>query len=172
MPTPAYLYIEGVTQGVITQGAFTADSVGNVYVEGHEDEVLIQAISHSIMVPTDPQSGQPTGQCKHSPMTVTCALNKSIPLIMNALTNGERLTRVEVRWYRTSTDGRQEHFFTDLMNDAIVTNLVRNLPHAQDPSAADYTQLVNITFNYLKITMEHTKSSTSGSHSWRTPNEA
>ncbi|MFD4840144.1 type VI secretion system tube protein Hcp, partial [Achromobacter sp. NPDC058515] len=42
MPTPAYISITGKTQGNITQGAFTADSVGNVYVEGHEDQILVQ----------------------------------------------------------------------------------------------------------------------------------
>ena len=39
MPTPAYISIEGATQGNITAGSFTAESVGNVYVEGHEDEM-------------------------------------------------------------------------------------------------------------------------------------
>lgn len=38
MPTPAYITIEGKTQGNITKGAFTADSVGNIYQEGHEDQ--------------------------------------------------------------------------------------------------------------------------------------
>ncbi|WP_339803978.1 type VI secretion system tube protein TssD, partial [Saezia sanguinis] len=51
MPTPAYISIEGKTQGNITQGAFTADSVGNVYVEGHEDEILVQEISHRVTTP-------------------------------------------------------------------------------------------------------------------------
>ena len=46
MSTPAYIRIEGKTQGLITQGAFTGDSVGNVFVEGHEDEILVQAIKH------------------------------------------------------------------------------------------------------------------------------
>ncbi|WP_126980509.1 type VI secretion system tube protein TssD, partial [Saezia sanguinis] len=67
MPTPAYISIEGKTQGNITQGAFTADSVGNVYVEGHEDEILVQEISHRVTTPTDPQSGQPSGQRVHKP---------------------------------------------------------------------------------------------------------
>ena len=40
MPTPACLEIEGVTQGAITQSAFTEDSVGNIYQEGHENEIL------------------------------------------------------------------------------------------------------------------------------------
>ena len=37
MPTPCYISITGQTQGNITAGAFTADSVGNIYVQGHED---------------------------------------------------------------------------------------------------------------------------------------
>lgn len=172
MPTPAYMHIEGVTQGLITQGAFTADSVGNLYVEGHEDEVLVQAVSHGVSVPTDPQSGQPSGPCRHSFLVVTCSLNKAIPLIYNAVANGEKLLRVELRWYRTSVEGKQERFYIDILEDAIATGLTRTLPHAQDPSAADYTQLVNITFRYRKLTMEHIVSGTSGSHDWRKPNEA
>ena len=65
MPTPAYIKIQGKTQGLITQGAFTADSVGNVFVEGHEDQILVQEIDHLISTPTDPQSGQPSGQRVH-----------------------------------------------------------------------------------------------------------
>lgn len=42
MPTPCYISITGQTQGNITAGAFTADSVGNIYVQGHEDEMLVQ----------------------------------------------------------------------------------------------------------------------------------
>ena len=56
MPTPAFISIEGSNQGKITAGAFTEDSVGNVYVEGHEDEIMAQAISHIVTVPTDPQN--------------------------------------------------------------------------------------------------------------------
>lgn len=40
MPTPAFISIEGSNQGKITAGAFTEDSVGNVYVEGHEDQIM------------------------------------------------------------------------------------------------------------------------------------
>ncbi len=56
MPTPCYISITGQTQGNITAGAFTADSVGNIYVQGHEDEMLVQEFLHNVTVPTDPQS--------------------------------------------------------------------------------------------------------------------
>ena len=42
MPTPAYLSLEGTKQGLITAGTFTEDSVGNIFQEGHEDQILVQ----------------------------------------------------------------------------------------------------------------------------------
>ncbi len=54
MPTPAYINTEGQTQGNITAGALTSDLVGKVFVEGHEDEILVQEIKHQVTVPTDP----------------------------------------------------------------------------------------------------------------------
>lgn len=74
MPTPCYISITGQTQGNITAGAFTADSVGNIYVQGHEDEMLVQEFQHNVIVPTDPQSGQPSGQRSHKPFIFTVAL--------------------------------------------------------------------------------------------------
>ena len=81
MPTPCYIAIEGATQGNITEGVFTAESVGNIFVEGHENEILVQEIDHTVTVPTDPQSGQPAGQRAHKAFKFTCSLNKAVPLM-------------------------------------------------------------------------------------------
>lgn len=170
MPTPCYLTLQGNTQGAITSGAFTGDSVGNIYVDGHEDEILVQAVHHNVRVPTDPQSGQPTGQRTHGPLVVTCALNKAIPLIFNALVTGENITVAELKWYRTSTEGKQEHFFTYILEDAVVTDLSVDMPHAQANESSGFTQVVNVVLSYRKITLEHTVAGTSGSDDWRKPN--
>ncbi|MCP4746618.1 MAG: type VI secretion system tube protein Hcp, partial [Desulfobacteraceae bacterium] len=81
MPTPCYLSIEGERQGLISAGAFTEDSVGNIYQDDHADQILVQSISHAMTVPTDPQSGQPAGQRVHGPLTITKVLDKSSPLL-------------------------------------------------------------------------------------------
>lgn len=171
MPTPAYMSIEGKTQGNITQGAFTADSVGNIYVEGHEDQMLIQAIDHTVTVPTDPQSGQPAGQRVHRPFVATTAMNKAIPLLYNALTSGEMLPDVVTSWYRTSIEGKQEEFFKTTLEDATIVDIHCVLPHAQDPANSDFTQLISIAFSYRKVIWEHLIAGTSGSDDWRTPLE-
>lgn len=169
MPTPAYIAIEGSTQGNITQGAFTADSVGNVFVEGHEDQILVQEVKHDVTVPTDPQSGQPSGQRVHKPFKFTCALNKAVPLMYNALSSGEMLPKIEVSWYRTSVDGKQELFFTTTLEDAVIVDMHLDLPHAQNQDNSDYTQLLTVSLSYRKITWDHTVAGTSGSDDWRKP---
>ena len=157
------------TQGKITAGAFTEDSVGNVYVEGHEDEIMAQAISHIVTVPTDPQSGQPAGQRVHKAFKFTCSLNKAVPLMYNALASGEMLPKVEVTWFRTSIDGRQEKFFSTVLEDAVIVDMNLVMPNAQDPSNAPYTQLLEVSLSYRKINWDHTISGTSGSDDWRRP---
>jgi type VI secretion system secreted protein Hcp len=90
MATPAYMSVTGEKQGLITAGAFTADSVGNTYQEGHEDQVMVQAFTHDVIIPRDPQSGQPTGQRVHKPVVITKVYDKASPLLQAALTSGER----------------------------------------------------------------------------------
>jgi len=167
MAQPAYIRIEGSTQGLISSGASTQDSIGNAYQAGHEDEIMAQEISHIISVPTDIQSGQPTGQRVHKPFSFTCALNKSVPLLYNALTKGERLSKVEVHWFRTSSGGGAEHFFTTTLEDAIITNIELYMPHAQDTNNNAKTEMFKVSFNYRKIEWSHTLASTSGSDDWR-----
>lgn len=172
MPTPCYISIEGQTQGNITAGAFTSDSVGNIYVEGHEDEIMVQKFNHVVTVPTDPQSGQPSGQRVHKPFEFTSALNKATPLLYNALASGEMLTKVELKWYRTSIEGKQEHFFSTILEDATIINIDCNMPHCQDTANADFTQLVTVSMSYRKVTWEHNVAGTSGADDWRAPFEA
>ncbi|MDD2137842.1 Hcp family type VI secretion system effector [Pseudomonas kurunegalensis] len=169
MPTPAYISIEGKTQGNITAGAFTSESVGNVFVQGHEDEILVQEIKHQVTVPTDPQSGQPTGQRVHKPFVFTSSLNKATPLMYQALASGEMLPTVEVKWYRTSVEGTQEHFFTTKLEDATIVDINTVLPYAQNQKNNNYTQLVEVALSYRKITWTHEAAGTLGSDDWRNP---
>ena len=172
MPTPCYITIEGQTQGHITAGAFTSDSVGDIFVEGHEDEMLVQEFNHVVTVPTDPQSGQPSGQRVHKPFIFTVALNKAVPLMYNALSTGEKLNTVVMNRYRTSIEGKQEHFFSTSLEGATIVDIDCHMPHCQDPTQSDFTQLVKVSLAYRKIIWDHTSAGTSGADDWRKPTEA
>jgi len=161
--------VEGTTQGLITAGAFTADSVGNIYQEGHEDECLVQAFEHNVIIPTDPQAGQPTGPREHKPVTITKVYDKSSPLLYNALTSGEVLTKVVIKWYRTSMQGTQENYFTHTLTDAVIVAINAYMPNCQDPSMAHFTHLEKVSMSYRAIDWEHVIAATAGSDDWRAP---
>jgi type VI secretion system secreted protein Hcp len=169
MPTPAYLTVEGEVQKKITDSAFTEKSVGNIYQEGHENEILVQEFRHELQVPVDPQSGQPSGSRVHKPMTITKVFDKSSPLLYQALVTGEKLIKCELKWYRTSTTGTQEHYFTMALEDAIITGIEAFMPNCQDPSQSHFTHLEKVSFSYRKISWDHIAAGTSGEDDWRKP---
>lgn len=169
MPTPAFMSLEGINQGLLTAGAFTEDSVGNIYVEGHEDEFIVQAFNHEITIPRDPQSGQPSGPRVHGAMTVTKVFDKSSPLLYNALSSGERLTSSVITWYRTSSMGTQEAYFKMSLEDAVIVNIRAYMPNCQDPAYGSFTHLEEVSLSYRKIIWEHLVAGTSGEDDWRAP---
>jgi type VI secretion system secreted protein Hcp len=158
--------VEGVTQGLITEGALTEDSVGNMYQEGHEDSFMVQAFEHNISIPRDSQSGQPSGTRIHMPLKVTKVFDKSSPLLYQALVTGESL-ELEIEWYRTSSEGTHEHYFTHLIEGAIVVDMKAMMPNCQDPNMAQFTHLEEVSFSYSTITWTHEIAGTEGNDDWR-----
>lgn len=171
MPMISYLTIEGATQGPISQGAGTFDSITNDWQTGHEDEIMVEAFDHAIITPRDPQSGNPTGTRIHQPFKFTCTLNKAVPLLYNAMVKGELLTTVELKWYRTQAS-EQVHFFTTALEEALIVEIVCKKPHVKAPDTQDFTQLVEVSMSYRMITWEHVVAGTSGSDDWRAPNQS
>ncbi|QOG13203.1 Hcp family type VI secretion system effector [Arcobacter sp. FWKO B] len=167
MNNPVFMSIKGSTQGLITEGAFTPESVGNSYQEGHENETLVRAFSHNIKIPRDANSGQPSGQRSHQPFVITKLFDKSSPLIYNALTKGETLTEVELKWYRTSYAGKPEHYFTVLLEDAVIVDVESLMEPEIGASLADVAPAEKVAFAYRKISWRHETASTSGEDDWR-----
>ena len=172
MPIPAFLTITGKTQGLITAGAFTEESVGNVHQAGHENEILVQSFSHEVTIPRDPQSGQPTGKRVHKPLRVSKRFDKASPLILTALTTGEVLTSCTLKLFRTSTAGAQEHYYTIDLEDAVIVHVHMTMADCQDPAMEHSTHMEDVYFTYRKITWTHEVSGTSGSDDWRTAGPA
>jgi type VI secretion system secreted protein Hcp len=96
-------------------------------------------------------------------------LNKSLPLLLAALTSIERLTEITLRWYRTSAAETPEHCFTTKLKDAVIVDIKDYMHNCQDPSNSHFTHLEDMEFNYPKITWTQEVSGTSGSDDWRTP---
>jgi type VI secretion system secreted protein Hcp len=169
MATPAYMSITGTRQGLITSGAYTDASVGKVAQKGHEDEVMVQAFSHEITRPWDSQSGSPTGQRFHKPLVITKVFDKASPLLLQALTSGEKLISVEIKWYRPAGSDGEVHFYTTKLEEAYIVDIKDYMHNCQDPANTHFTHLQDVHFSYRKITWTHEACGTSGSDDWSEP---
>ncbi len=168
MPTPAYMSIQGRKQGNISEGSSTDASIGNTWQEGHEDEILIQGFDHTVLIPTNPQNGQPSGPRRHEQLVVTKNFDKSSPLLYNALTSGE-LMDCEIKWFRTAADGTSEHYFTTKLTDAVIVDINACMAHCQDPTTERFGHEERVALNYRKIEWRHETAGTSGEDDWRKP---
>lgn len=164
----AYMAIEGETQGNITQGATTEESVGGSYTSGHDDEVMVLSWGHNVMIPRDPASGQPTGARVHNPLKVTKYIDKSSPQLYQALTSGERLSICSLKVNRMNPAiGDEEHFFTIELHDAILVDITAESFPTYQTETANLHPVEHLEFTYSKITWTHEINGTSAEDDWR-----
>lgn len=166
MPSPAYMSIKGKNQGLITQDCSTADSIGVGHQPLHKDEAIIQSFSHVLTLPTDSQSGQPSGMRQHGQFVVHKDIDRSSPLLANALASGEMMENVKIRLYRTSVEGFQENYYTIDLTDAMIVGITSGMPSARSSSGVPFE---SVSFSYRAIAWTHKNSGTSGSDDWRKP---
>lgn len=105
MANHGYMSITGKKQGLISSGCSSQVSIGNKFQIGHFDEIMVLAYSHDMIAGND---GTVTGgRGQHRPVVITNNIDKSSPLISNALQDGEKIKCV-IDFYRTSPTGSQE----------------------------------------------------------------
>ena len=65
--------------------------------------------------------------------------------------------------------GRQEHYFTHLLTDAVIVDIKANMPNCQDPGLSHFTHLEEVAMSYRRIEWTHEVAGTTGEDDWRTP---
>ena len=166
MPRPAYMTIEGVTQGDISAGGMSTDSVGTLSNSTHENAFQIQEFELGVEIPTDPQSGQPTGRRIHKGARVVKYIDKASPMLLQAIATGEQLTTVGVQFFRTAASGQQEHYYSINLGEASLVTYRPYFPNALDTTSEAYSHMEELTFQYKEIEVTHEVAGTSGGDSW------
>lgn len=138
----AYLSITGQKQGKIK---------GPVTLVGRKDTIQVLGGVHEIVSPRDIQSGLPTGQRMHKPLTLTKEIDCSTPLLMNALVTNENLKDVVLQLWQQDRGGRDAPFFTIHLINANIS-VYRLLLSFDGSEPVQHTEREEFTFTYQKIT--------------------
>ncbi|SDV02846.1 Hcp family type VI secretion system effector [Pseudomonas mucidolens] len=157
MASHGYMTITGKAQGLISAGCSTQDSIGNKCQAGHVDEIMVLSYTHNMV--NVGNINKPT----HSPIIITKNVDKASPLLAQALTTREEIN-CTIGFYRVSSFGMQEKFYSVSINGGIVADLTLEMPHAILQSDAEPQE--HVAIRYREITWTHHAAGTSGYSTW------
>lgn len=80
----------------------------------------------------------------------TSVFDKSSPLLLAALTSGERLTEIEPVVPHLGCRHARALLPTNLLEDAIIADIKDYMHNCQDPSTSHFTHLEDVEFTYRK----------------------
>lgn len=161
MAKHSYMTISGAKQGLISAGCSGQNSIGNKCQAGHEDEIIVLAYSHNMTAGND--GSMSGGRGKHMPIILTKNIDKSTPLLASALHDGEEI-ECKINFYRTSSVGFDEKYFTVTLSGGRIANISIQVPHAIHMSDAQPQELIAI--RYREISWAHHLAGTSAYSSW------
>lgn len=130
-----YLRITGETQGNISSGCGTQASVGNRWQTGHEDEIYAFALVNTL---TSTGKG-----INIQGLSFNKLVDKSSPLLCNAITQNERLF-IEIDFYRINRTGRWECYYYIELRNASLTEVYTNFTNNHFD-----TELITVAYEYI-----------------------
>jgi type VI secretion system secreted protein Hcp len=132
--------------------SITGQKQGTFNGDGRQGKIDVIAVSHEIVSPRDAASGLPTGKRQHKPFVITKELDKSTPLLYNALVTNENLTKVELTFFR----GSNGYMKVTLTNASI----------SDDKRVGEYEE---IAFTYQKIEWTWVDGGITAQDDWEAP---
>ena len=133
---------------------------GCVTLEGRIGTFEVNAFGHSLTQEQDAASGVPTGRRQHKPVTIRmdASCGGSVA-VYNAMVNNENVTEWELSFWRPSQAGKEEQFYTIVLEDARVVGI------SSSGGATLSVELI-VAFSYRTITWNHLDSGDSVSDDW------
>jgi type VI secretion system secreted protein Hcp len=142
MALDAYLELHGSLQGHIK---------GSSTQIGREDLIIIHEVHHSIVSPRNMTSGLATGKRQHKPLVITKELDKSTPLLYDALVRNENINKFELQFWTPSASGQEVQHYTIELQNASIVEINFTMPNNKVPELMSRKEYEEIAFCYQKI---------------------
>lgn len=160
MALNAYMKLTGETQGEIR---------GPVTQKGRRGSIMVIGFGHEIVSPRDAASGLPTGKRQHKPLTITKEIDKTSPLLMQALVTNENLTEVIIQFWQPARTGKEVQHFTVTLVNAKIAGIRQEMLNNKYPENMQHKEREHISFSYQKIEWMHNKSGVTSEDDWEAP---
>jgi type VI secretion system secreted protein Hcp len=118
--------------------------------------IAVHSYHHHITSPRDTASGQATGKRQHGAFTILKEIDKSTPLLYNALASNETLKTWELKCFMAKASaasgaGKETNHFNITLTGAVVTSILGIMENNLMPEHTQEPLLEEVSFVYEKI---------------------
>ncbi len=110
----------------------------------------------------------------HKPLVITKELDKSSPLLYNALTNNENISEWELQFWTpqikatTGTGQEVQHYSIKLIN-ANIASITFRMPNNKHPDLMKFAEYEEVAFTYQKIIWTWNDGGVQAEDDWESP---
>jgi type VI secretion system secreted protein Hcp len=145
-------YAALVFNGTSIDGETTMNQIGEVDVSN--DHVEIHAVNHEAFMAIG-SSGQTTGRLNHAPLKFVKRIDKSSPLIQQAMSQNH-VVQGAFKFFRNNPDtGVVEHFYTIELQQARISGVRSWSPNNLDAAASTFPFMEEVSIIYNQIRFRH-----------------
>jgi len=152
----AYLQVKGQRVGVIK---------GDDQSAAHKDWIDVLGFAYAVVSPRDAATGQATGKRQHEPLVITKAIDKSTPLLFQALVTNENLPEVTIEFYRPQANGTESLYYKIKLTNATISSL-----HQSDEGKNGLKPYETLELVFQKIETTWTDGGITASDDWSSSN--
>lgn len=165
MALNAYLKLKGQKSGQIK---------GSVIQKGRENTIEVNAYAHEIVSPRDPASGLATGKRMHKPFVITKELDKSSPVLYQAMVTNENISEFELKCFAPNKAaatgaGAETNHFTVKLTNAHISSIRSVMRNNNDVELAKFPVEEEISFTYQKIEWTWVDGGITAQDDWESP---
>lgn len=123
-------------------------------------------LDHAVKIPTDANTGKLTGTRVHEPIVFTKETDASTPYLYKAVSSGQTLKAVEIRWYKIDDAGKEKEYFNTKLENVKVVGVTPKMHDIKSPAFEKHNHLESIELRYEKITWSYKDGNIIHADSW------
>jgi type VI secretion system secreted protein Hcp len=129
---------------------------GSVIQKGREQSILVVASEHEIATSFDERTGLSTGKVVHHPIRVSKGIDRSTPLLYQALISNEIFSSWQLKFWAATTggsvgSGQEVQYFTIALIGARIESIDLVKPNTTDRRTAGLPDREEVAFVYETV---------------------
>ncbi|CAB3746019.1 type VI secretion system tube protein TssD [Paraburkholderia solisilvae] len=141
---------------------------GGSEVSGREGSIEVLSLTHGVDAPVDHHTGKLMGTHSHRSMTFEKEIDRSSPLLYQAIVRGNTLNSAVLRWYRTNDAGQEENYFTMSMKNVKLASIAPRLKNIKEQEHVHRNHFEIVELRYGEITWNYHDGNLLFADTWRT----